>query len=216
MEYKNLENDSLVALPENSYKSAMDNIFDIAGTLEGITEDDFRKHTDFSHLHLPLYILGSLSCPNPKASEVINNTLEQLCENPLFNEKLLKDDLIKSILSEYEVVEGHIFVIRFAGKHKETGDKVARSEAYLVNRTDGEISIESNKCTLNNPLGGSQEIALKQVPLDFQAYNETQIESFNAGSVKVHRKVIKPFLPESGHLSHNPGILNLKKSTKFT
>ena len=212
MEYKHIQNDCLVALPISLYTNSIENAFYAAGVLHGITDEDFQKNPEFGHLYLPFQTVGTISYPDEKTTKDIQKGLEKICVDNSFDPKLIHDEKLTSNISDYEIVEGDIYVVRFTGLDLVNETTMVRSFAYFLNPEDGNINVKDNQPALND-----EPITLPKGDLNFLLkYDgvEGQLESFKAGTAKVHRKVLNPYLPKDSAYDNSPGIINLKFSPR--
>jgi len=209
LESKEVGNNCVIALPESIYHKGVDQIFDKVGSVSGLTSADFQEHKCWIFNYIPIQIAGSLKESPTVSKEAVKKGLETICNTHGLNfnqERLLRNPLIASLILDYEVVEGNIYIVRFSGRNLiRDNEPITRSVAYFVAPLDGEVVFDGTKLLIN----GNQANSQKDDLLHFMESNlyEGSIKAFKAGSASLHRKSLKPYVlrgENSGNYSNGP------------
>lgn len=210
-ERKDLAEQCIIAFPENIYSSEFDQVFYNSGTLSGIDPEDFKDHHSCQDKYnIPIEALGRLSRSSEDDYKEIKKGLESICKIPGLNfdrEHLISKKAIYSEIFDSEIVEGNLFIIRYAGERiLREKRKIFQSFAYFVSPEDGELRTEKNKI-----LVGSKEIETSGNLWEYLNLHNSfygKIDSFNSGKVKLHRKSLRPYHIRYGPPQHTgPWIL---------
>lgn len=212
MERKDLDHDSVVAVPESIYHKGVNRVYDKVGSVEGITSADFREHSHWGFDYIPIQLAGSLQESSEVAKEAVKKGLEAVCEAQGLNfdqARLLANPALADQVLDYEVVDGNLYVVRFSGKDlMKDNEDITRSVAYFLAPQDGEVSLDGNRLLINGnptdfPRGDLQFV------VESDCYEGT-VEAFKAGSASLHRKNLKPYSSRGtyggGH-SNGPWII---------
>lgn len=194
LQRKDLGEDSVIAIPQRQYHPEIDKVFDKSGVMQGISKNDFQKHNHFGHNYLPIEILGRISEPSLEASEELRKGIAAICQkNVNFDkERILGDKNIRAMFFDYEMVSKDIYVVRFSGRELKEDKEFHRSIAYFVDSNGWQITTEGNNILLNG-----QQIELPDGDMKFALGHsriDGSLEAFRAGSAKLHRKVLKPYI----------------------
>ncbi len=211
VERKDLGKDGLVAVPESIYPKEADQVYDRVGLVTGLSNTDFDKHSHWDFNYIPIEVVGGLKKPSEATNKALTKGLENLCQSQGANfdqARLLSNQAIATQILDYEIVEGDLYVVRFTGKELQEDKDFIRCLAYFVSPEDGPIGLNGNQVTLNdNPIdlpNGDLQFAISYSGI------EGTLDSFKAGSAKIHRKNLKPYASRgtygSGH-SNGPWIV---------
>ncbi len=210
LEEKNLGRDSVVAIPSRLDHPRIGQIFDRVGSMDGISEKDFKE--GHLNLHLPIHIVGRLAEPSLGACEAVRKSLEAVCKSQgvqFDQDRMLRDPAIMSGILDYEIIDGDIYVVRFSGKElRRPDEEVIRSIALLVSKDDGVIFLDGKNLSL-----GGKPLEFPGKEVEYLANSGSvrgSLEAFKSGSAKLHRKVLKPYdswSPSGNRHSNGPWII---------
>jgi hypothetical protein len=224
-ERKDLGRDAIIAIPEPKYTENVRTACDEVGLIK-LSETDFQKISRQIKV-IPIEVVGSLKEISTATTGALKKGLETICQFPDVNfdqERLLADPKVKSIMLDYEIVTGDLYVMRF--QSKESNKKVNGCLLYFVSPNDGPISLEGKQITLGgNPISlpkgnltNQIESCKIKIPFGLDDTNEElpnaikysiskgTLSLFRAGTASFHRKSLKPYSTNasssSTHLSN--------------
>lgn len=191
---RNLRENGLFLVSQEVDTSQYQRKYTDVGVLRGIQENDFREHDYFACKFVPIHPVGRYTQVQD-ISLVLAPDLEE--RGIMFDkDRLSQDEDLQARLFDYQVIDGEIYIGRIIGSEKpllgRRKEDLHRAALYFVSSQDGPITVGANKLMVN---GVAQNLGpYMQYFLETDSYENCSLSLAHAGSARLHRKYLRPFL----------------------
>jgi hypothetical protein len=190
LEEKSLENNGLVVVSKDFCTPEVAQVFNVAGNLKGVGQKDFRHDDHFCFDFLPVVPLSSFKQPTKEEVEAVQQNL-RFTGSGFDLEGLASSQKVINEVLNFQMLSGELYLLRFDGREVRSRKPIVRSNLYFLPENGPELTFKRGKLRFGSEVveeGGDLEYVRKS-----DSY-EGEVTLRDAGSAKLHRKMLRPYL----------------------